>query len=411
MAQRNLFRLRQFLRSNAIHFDLFDDFQDEIARGVALLEFHSGIDAEQTRIARSIGKRRHAVGQARFLAQLPVEPGAAAIAEDGREKIERRHIGMGDLGNVPRERETRQLGDKFLMHFAPAKLRRFGRDENRRQRFGRIIFEKIAELLMDRVRVNVADDDEGEIVRHVTRAVILEHVVARELIENIEQADNRQPVRMTLIGGSEEELSRHSVRIVHAHGELAPDHFLFLGVFFRGQGRVHHRIGEDIERNRDAVLRDVDPIDGAIERRVGIDVTAHVLDLLRDRICRVGFRSLEEHVLEDVRQARAEMRVFIHAAGAAPGLDTRHRRAPVFLDDDRQAVRQDAFLRRARRERDPGAGLRRGGFKMRAQHTGTPKGGTACSSTQDNFGVGVGSRTGISGCEDFSGSNGFTNAS
>src|SRR5205085_10366003 len=75
------------------------------------------------------------------------------------------------------------------------------------------------------------------------------------------------------------------------------------------------------------------------------------------------------------------------------------------------AIRQDAFLRRARRERDPGAGLRRGGFKMRAQHTGTPKGGTACSSTQDNFGVGVGSRTGISGCQDFSGSNGSTNAS
>src|SRR5438270_4821476 len=105
------------------------------------------------------------------------------------------------------------------------------------------------------------------------------------------------------------------------------------------------------------------------------------------------------------------MRVFIHAAGAAPGLDTRNRRAPVFLEDDRQAVRQDAYLRRARWKRDPGAGLRRGGFKMRAHHTGTPKGGTACSSTQDNFGVGVGSRTGISGCEDFSGSNGFTNAS
>ena len=55
-------------------------------------------------------------------------------------------------------------------------------------------------------------------------------------------------------------------------------------VFFRRQSRIHHRVGKNIERSSDAILRHVDPENRAIERRVGVDVTADVLDFLRDRI-------------------------------------------------------------------------------------------------------------------------------
>ena len=61
-----------------------------------------------------------------------------------------------------------------------------------------MIFEEIAELLVNGGRVDVAHHDEGDIVRHVTRLIILQHLVARELIENIHLTNDRQPIRVPL---------------------------------------------------------------------------------------------------------------------------------------------------------------------------------------------------------------------
>ena len=170
--------------------------------------------------------------------------------------------------------------------------------------------------------------------------------------------------------GAEQKLPRHSIRIVHSHRELAPNHFLFLAVFLRRQSRVHHRVGQNVERGRDPIFRHVDPINGAIERSVSVDVSANVLDFLRDRIGRTVFRSLEKHVLEDVRQPRAEMLVFIDAAGRAPRLHARHRRAAIFLHNDGEPIRQNPLLRGIRRGHDHGRTIsRRCGFKIGgAQH-------------------------------------------
>jgi putative hemolysin len=108
-----------------------------------------------------------------------------------------------DLGNVPGQRKTRQIGDEFLVHLAATELRRFARDENGAKRSCRIIFEKIFELFVDGVRFHVPDDDEGEIVRDVTRFVILHHLLLGELIVNFHLADYRQPVGMFLVSRRE----------------------------------------------------------------------------------------------------------------------------------------------------------------------------------------------------------------
>src|SRR4051812_1460151 len=201
MAQRNLFRLRQLLGSHAAGDYFTDNLEDAIARRITVLRLDRGVDPQQSGIAWRVGKRRDAVGQTGFLAQLPVEARAAAIAKDRRKKINCRHVGMRNLGDVPGKRQTRQLSDKFLMSFAAAELRRFVRDEKRPERFGRMIVKKIAELLTDRVRVDVADDDESQIVRYVPRLVVPHHIVTRQLIEDIKQTDDRQPVGVTLVSG------------------------------------------------------------------------------------------------------------------------------------------------------------------------------------------------------------------
>ena len=59
-------------------------------------------------------------------------------------------------------------------------------------------------------------------------------------------------------------------------------------------------VGEEFERDGDAGRGDVDPIDRAIERRVGVDVAALVLHGLRELARAALFRALEKHVLEQV---------------------------------------------------------------------------------------------------------------
>ena len=72
-----------------------------------------------------VGKRRDAKREPGFFAHAPVKTRAATVAENSREQIQRRNVRTGHLGDVPRHRELRQLRRKFLVHFAPAKLRRF----------------------------------------------------------------------------------------------------------------------------------------------------------------------------------------------------------------------------------------------------------------------------------------------
>ena len=246
----------------------------------------------------------------------------------------------------------RQLGGKFLVHFAPAKLRRFRRNEYRLERFLRIRLKQFRQLLSHFFSINISGHDESQIVRDVARFVILHHLLLGELIVDFDLADDREPIGMPLISGCKKKQPSHAIWIIHAHGKLAANDFLFFLIFLRRQSGIHHRIGQNVERGRDAIFRHVDPKNRAIKRSVRVDVTAHALNFLRDLIGRSGLCSLEEHVLENVGQARAEVLVFVDASRGAPSLHACHRRAAIFLNDDRQPVRQDPFLRRARRKVD-----------------------------------------------------------
>ena len=242
---------------------------------------------------------------------------------------------MGDLRDVPGQRETRQFRGKLFIHLPPPLLRRLLRDVARRERSRWIAGKVFFELRVNLARIDIADDDEREIVRHVARPVVLQHVLQCELVEDLNLADHRDAIGMPLIGGFEHELPHHPIGIVVEHGELSPDDFLFLAVLLWREGGVHHRVGQNIERARDPFPRHVNPKDGSIEGSIGVDVAALVLHALRDRIGRARPGALEEHVLENMREAGAEMAAFVDAARAAPSLHACDRRAPIGLHDYR----------------------------------------------------------------------------
>ena len=205
---------------------------------------------------------------------------------------------------------------------------------------------------MHSLRIHIADDNKGQIVRNVARFVIIHHLLLRELVINFQLADHRQAIRMLLISGLKGELTRHAIGIIEAHRKFPPDYFLLLDVFIRRQRRVHHCVGQNVERGRHAILRNIDPENGAVERGEGVDITAGILDALRDSVGCARLRSLEEHVLENVRKAGAEMFGFIDAAGATPCLHARYGCAAILLHDNRKTVGQHPFLRRDRRKGD-----------------------------------------------------------
>ena len=233
---------------------LGDHLEDQPLRLDPMFRFERRVDPEQPRIAGRVGKGRDPENETCFLPHPAIESRAAAIAENGRKQIERRDIGMGNLRDVPGQREPCQLRGKLFVDLPPSLLRRLLRDVARRERprwiAGKIFFE----LCVNLARIDVADDDEREIVRHVARLVILQHVLLRELVEDLNLADHRKAIGMPLIGGFEQELPHHPIGIVIEHGELSPDDFLFLAVFLRRKGGVHHRVGQNIERARDPFL-------------------------------------------------------------------------------------------------------------------------------------------------------------
>ena len=151
------------------------------------------------------------------------------------------------------------------------------------------------------------------------------------------------------------------MRVVLVHVHLATDDVHLLGKISLRQRRVLHDVAENIDGNFPAGVRHVDPIDRAVERRVGIHVTACLLHFLIDAVGRTGRGALEEHVLQAMRKPGTQPFAFVDAARLAPCLRGDDGRAVILADDQGESVRQraeaDAGRNRGRRGWRFGSGV------------------------------------------------------
>ena len=136
------------------------------------------------------------------------------------------------------------------------------------------------EFLVDLGCIDIADHDKGQVIWNVAGFVVVKHILAGELIIDVEIPDHRMAVRAFFENGIEHELGALAAGIIKSHGKLAADDFLFFRVFGFRQGRILHRIGQDFDSFRGSIRRCINPVNRAVERGVGIDVAATVLDLL-----------------------------------------------------------------------------------------------------------------------------------
>ncbi len=343
--------LRRFLLKQE---NLMADFGDE---GLLLVRRAADFDAPEAVIGRGVGEGVELLGQGEFFDAALVEARAAPAAGQHGQEIKRGRVGVIESAHGPAEGDPAELGGKFAAKRPALVLAGFVREIEVGHFAARNFFEKLRRAGEDGFRRDGAADDQAEILRSVTLVVVGQHVVARELVEEIEVADDGMAVGMPDKGGLEDELAEFGVGVVAAHGELAADDFHLLREFLGGDGRVEYGVAQDLQRRQRVVRRKIDVIDGAVEGGVGVEVAAEVLDLLRHLAVAAGRRALEHKVFEEVGEAGAKPRRFVDAAGGAPELDRDDRRGEVGLDEDAEAVGK--LANRDRRRRDQWRGTLR----------------------------------------------------
>ena len=200
-------------------------------------------------------------------------------------------------------------------------LRWFGRNENRRAHPSLKWAQPLAYALFDQMRIHVAGDGDDEIVRAIVPVEEAEQVFARGLQEHFLIADHRMSIWMNTERGVPEQLAEFAAGIVAAHGHFLQDDDLLAFPFVFRKRRVHDGIAENLEPHFPVGCRQDNMEDGAIEGGVGVDASAGGIELPGDFACAAGGRALEDHVLDIMGEAGAEVLVFMNGAGAEPELD------------------------------------------------------------------------------------------
>ena len=268
------------------------------------------------------------------------------MAQDHGEHVERRSIGMGESGDLPAEAGARDLHVFVKMLVAAGKLPGLVRHEHGRKAHARGLAKVLRNAGARGPRVEIACDDQHQVVRHVAGAVVGQQILAGAGGKDIAMTDDGLTVGMRAEGRLKQRLREPLVGIIQAHVDLAQDNFLLLRDLIGGQGRVQHGVGEEVDGHRGVLSRQIDVIDCAVEGRVGVDVATVRLHGGGYLPAGAAGGALEEHVLKVVRQARAEGPTLVDTAGLHPHLHRTDRCRRVALEQNGETVGEGVALQR-----------------------------------------------------------------
>ena len=154
------------------------------------------------------------------------------------------------------------------------------------------------------------------------------------------QAENRTAQRMPVPEALREELVHQVVGRVLDHLDLFEDHLLLALHVFRLESGMKHEIRQHVERRRQVLVEDLDVVAGVFLGSERVEVSAERVDLLGDVFRRTRGRALEEHVLDEVRDA-AMLDRFVPRSSREPHAHTHRPHVVHRLGDKTDPVRED----------------------------------------------------------------------
>ena len=289
-------------------------------RGDALVRIRREPDAKQSAAAGIPTRCVDGVHQPGLLADLLPEHGAVAAAQHRGEQIEDRCVRMRESGNRPSEGAAGELDILEAVLSPRSELERLGRN----QHGGEARARRAAEVLLDRGagrgEIDIAHNDDDQIVRHVTRSVVADEIFPGDGGKHIAVANHGLTIRMFAEGRRKKRVPQTIVRVVLRHRDFTKNNVFLLRRFVGRERGVQHRIREQVDRDRRVLTGQIDVVDRTVKGRVGIDVAAVRLHGRGNFAAGPARRALEQHVFKIVRQPRAKVGVLVNAPGFHPDL-------------------------------------------------------------------------------------------
>jgi hypothetical protein len=262
-----IFRALQFEFARRLGLDPLNLFEHRVFNRFNLLAwFHHGIKIEQSRV----GLHQAIVGadcQGGLLLvhEALIEPGALAVRQNRFKYVQGIGVVARIVGDTVAHHDERHLRFSLEEKSAFAVLRGFRHGQGFGGRTFRDRFEELGNSRKERVRFDVADHDQGGVVRRIVGVVVTLEIVEVHRVEVREPSDDRPVVRVTHEGLCEEGFHQRALRIIFvAQPAFFFHHFPFGLEFVRIENQPLHAVGLEFECERHAIGSQVFKVGGEV---------------------------------------------------------------------------------------------------------------------------------------------------
>ena len=186
---------------------------------------------------------------------------------------------------------------------------------------------------------DVSGHRDEQLRRHVDAAEVVAQPGLVERRHRGRRPQNRPPERMLRPELLREDLVHQIVRRVLDHLDLFEDDVLLAEDVGRRKRGPQHHVPQQIGRERQVLVEHLDVVAGVFLGRERVELAADRIDLLRDLLRRSARRALEQHVLDEMRDAALGV-AFVARAAHQPHADRHRSHVRHRLGDEPQSGRQ-----------------------------------------------------------------------
>ena len=288
---------------------LGDDEIDDLAHGVRVA---AGVDGQRAAVVVGHHSAADGVGEPPPFADVLEEPRAHGPAEHDVQQVADIPI-VVLLGVSVHPQADMALLDRLVAHGQPGHRRR--RSDGDRLAVRRHVRERLRHQVPDGLVLDVAGRRDNQVPGGVDPREVVAQGGAVDGAHGGGDPENRPAQGVSRPEALSEELVHEIVGSVLHHLDLF-EHDLLLARHLRGVERgAQEQIGQHVDGAGQMLVEHLDVVARALLRRESVEMAPDRVDLLRDVLRRPGRRALEEHVLDEVRDARVRRALVPRSAG------------------------------------------------------------------------------------------------